>query len=150
LDSFFKTLPTVLRAAGKSPEVLEAAVFAAWKHAAGEGLRQHAIPTKLVNKILIVAVADTVWQKQLGAMKDQLVFRINTLLGQPLVSQIELRIDPQMVNRPVPKTPAADILNNEVPLELWSAASEIHDKELRRTFLKAAMSSLLRSPNRTE
>jgi predicted nucleic acid-binding Zn ribbon protein len=150
MDSFFKTLPTVLRAAGQSPEVVEAAVFAAWKHAAGEGLRQHAVPTKLVNKTLIVAVADAVWQKQLGAMKGQLLFRTNTLLGQPLLSQIELLIEPQMVKRPAPKTAEAEITSNEVPLELWSAANEIHDKELRRSFLKAAMSSLQRSANQNE
>ncbi len=145
MDSFLKTLPTVLRAAGKSPEVVEAAVFAAWKNAAGDGLRNHAVPAQLQGRTLVVAVADQVWQKQLGAMKDQLLFRINTLLGQPLIGQIELRIDPQMVNRPLPKPATADIPSNEVPLELWAAANEIQDKELRRSFLKAAMSALQRS-----
>src|SRR5215510_563367 len=149
MDSFLKTLPTVLRAAN-SPEVMEAAVFAAWTNAAGEGLRHHAVPAQLQDRTLVVAVADSVWQRQLGAMKDQLLFRINTLLGQSLVSHIELRIDPQMVNRPVPKPAAADIPSNEVPLELWAAANEIHDKELRRSFLKAAMSALQSSDEQTD
>jgi predicted nucleic acid-binding Zn ribbon protein len=100
MDSFLKTLPTILRAAGESQEVVEAAAFAAWKHAAGDGLRNHAVPETLQGKTLVVAVADAIWQKQLGAMKDQLVFRINTLLGQPLVNHIELRINPEMVTRP--------------------------------------------------
>jgi len=150
MESLFKTLPAVLRVAGESPEVVEAAVFAAWKHTAGDGLRHHAVPLSVQSRTLVVAVADSVWQKQLGAMKDELLFRINTLLGQPIVSQIELRIDAQMVNRPEPKTSAAETPNNEVPLELWAAANEIQDKELRRAFLKAAMSSLQRSAERTK
>ena len=35
-----------------------------------------------------------------------------------------------------------EVLDNEVPLELWSAANAIHDKELRKRFLKTALLSL--------
>jgi len=35
-------------------------------------------------------------------------------------------------------------LDNEVPLELWSAANAIHDQELRRSFLKTALLALKR------
>ena len=34
--------------------------------------------------------------------------------------------------------------DNEIPLELWSAANAIHDKELRKSFLKTALLSLKR------
>jgi hypothetical protein len=34
--------------------------------------------------------------------------------------------------------------DNQVPIELWSAANAIHDKELRKSFLKTALLSLKR------
>ena len=39
--------PQVLRASGNAPEVAEAAAIAAWKHAAGDGLKEHAVPLDL-------------------------------------------------------------------------------------------------------
>ncbi|HEX6729393.1 MAG TPA: DciA family protein, partial [Pyrinomonadaceae bacterium] len=68
MDDLFKTLSAVLRLVGNDPQVIEAAAIAAWKKAAGDGLRQHAIPLRLTDGTLVVAVADGVWQKQLGAM----------------------------------------------------------------------------------
>ena len=150
MDELVKTFPNLLRVMGDSKEVAEAAAIAAWKHAAGEGLRNHALPLCLEGKTLVVAIADAVWQKQLGAMKGQMLFRINAILGQPLVSQIDLRIDPRMTHiRALPRPEKKeDALDNEVPLELWSAASAIKDKRLRQAFLKAALSSTKRLENR--
>ena len=140
MDNFIKSLPTILRVAGDSLEVREASAIAAWKHAAGEGLRAHAVPIKLQGETLIVFVADAVWQKQLGAMLAQLLFRINEILGQPLVKFIELQVDPLMANRAGSSAPQnLGSVDNEVPLELWAAANAIADKELRQAFLSAAV-----------
>ena len=145
MNQLIKSLPTILRAAGDSEEVAQAAAVAAWKHAAGDGLKDHAVPVKLENRTLTVAVADTIWQKQLNSMRGQLMFRVNTTLGQPLVGVIEFVIDPGLA-RPhaEQEQPEEELLDNEVPLELWSAANAIHDQELRRTFLKTATRSLRR------
>ena len=95
--------------------------------------------------MLTVAVADPIWQNQLTAMRGQLLFRINSILGQPIVSAIEFVIDPKVAKaRTETPKPPEQPLDNEVPLELWSAANAIHDKELRRSFLKTAMASLKR------
>jgi hypothetical protein len=61
------------------------------------------------------------------------------------VSAIEFVIDPKIAKAlaELPKS-ADEPLDNEVPLELWSAANAIHDKELRKSFLKTAMASLKR------
>jgi len=145
MNQLIKALPGVLRAAGNAEEVAQAAAIAAWKHAAGDGLKDHTVPLKLDNRTLIVAVADVIWKKQLHAMRGQMMFRINSILGQPIVSAIEFVIDPKIAKArtEMPK-PAEQPLDNEVPLELWSAANAIHDKELRRSFLKTAMASLKR------
>lgn len=145
MDGLVKSLPEVLRASGNAEEVREAAAIAAWKHAAGDGLKDHAVPLALQERTLKVAVADVIWQKQLHSMRGQMRFRVNSLLGQPIVGAIEFVIDPQLVNSRVePHKNLDEPLDNEASLELWSAASAIKDKNLRQTFLRAAVSSMKR------
>ena len=93
MEGLIKTLPAVLRASGNAPEVIEAAIIAAWKHAAGDGLKEHTAALGLEGRTLRIGVADAIWQKQLHAMRGPLLFRINTLLGQPLVGAIEFVVD---------------------------------------------------------
>jgi hypothetical protein len=145
MNQLIKSLPAVLRAAGNAEEVAQAAAIAAWKHAAGDGLKEHAVPVKLENRTLTVAVADVIWQKQLHAMRGQMLFRVNSILGQPVVSTIEFVVNPKVAKARAEAPKAAEQpLDNEVPLELWSAANAIHDKELRKSFLKTAMTALKR------
>jgi len=145
MNQLIKSLPPVLKAAGDSAEVAEAAAIAAWKHAAGDGLKDHAIALKLENRTLTIAVADPIWQKQLTSMRGQLLFRINSILGQPVVSALDFAIDPKLAKPRTEQTSQAkEPLDNEVPLELWSAANTIHDKDLRKSFLKTALLALKR------
>ena len=143
MNQLIKSLPTILRAAGDSEEVAEAAAIAAWKHAAGDGLKGHAVPLKLENRTLTICVSDAIWQKQLHSMRGQLLFRVNSILGQAIVSAIEFVIDPKLA-RVAEQKPKEQPLDNEVALELWSAANAIQDKKLRKSFLKAATLSLKR------
>ena len=143
MNQLIKSLPQVLKAAGSSAEVAEAAAIAAWKHAAGDGLKEHAVALKLENRTLTIAVGDSIWQKQLTSMRGELLFRVNTTLGQPLVSSFHFVIDPERAKPRVEQPEEIEEpLDNEVPLELWSAANAIQDKELRRKFLKTALLAL--------
>jgi hypothetical protein len=151
VDELIRTLPKLLRAAGEAEEVLEAAALVAWRRVAGEGLRTQAVPFRLYRKTLIVAVADATWQKQLEAMSGQLLFGLNSLLGQAVVTYIEFRIDPQTVharraveqpeqgqNRIEQERRALRSVSGEISL----AADAIHDDDLRRRFLLAAGSCI--------
>src|SRR5215213_8790731 len=114
MDGILKSLRQVLRASGDAPEVIEAGAIAAWKHAAGDGLKDHAVPVALHERTLRVAVADAIWQKQLHSMRGQMLFRVNTLLGQPIVGAIEFVVDPQaVIPRVETKKPRSDVLDNE-------------------------------------
>lgn len=149
MDRLIKTLPGILRAAGDSEEVREAACRAAWKHAAGEGLRDHAVALRLQRKTLMVAVADETWRKQMQSLSGPLLLRLNSILGHPLVTFLEFRADPNAVARvrmsQDPKQTDPDQVNPDtVPLELVEAAAEIQDKDLRRAFLGAAISCINR------
>ena len=146
MDRLIKTLPAILKAPGALEEVAEAACMAAWKHAVGEGLSSHAIPVQLQNHTLVLVVADDVWKKQLEHMRGQLLFRLNSVLGQTLVKSIELLVDPKRIElaRATPSTNKNDDVNYGVPIELLTAAAAIADVELRRAFLGAATSCVRR------
>ena len=150
MDDLIRTLPKLLRAAGETEEVLEAAALVAWRRVAGEGLRTQAVPFRLYRKTLIVSVLDATWQKQLEAMSGQLLFRLNSLLGQAVVTYIEFRIDPKTVraeqarmqvretNRIEQERRALQTINGDIA----TAADAIHDEDLRQRFLLAAGSCI--------
>ena len=145
MDKLIKTLPAILKASGASEEVAEAACIAAWKYAVGETLNRNALPLKLQNQTLLIIVADNIWKKQLEQMRASLLFQLNSVLGQRLVRSLEFRIDP----KPLAPTPEKDSTRNkytdeQVPLELLSAAVAIEDADLRRAFLGAATSCVRR------
>jgi hypothetical protein len=151
MEQLINSLPAFLRAAGNTEEVTEAAAFAVWNHVAGAGLRPQAIAISLQKQKLTVAVADSVWQQQLESLSSQLVFRLNSLLGQGTIRFIEFRVDPQTIEaRRQQYSPGKNISEDNqlaaktVPFELVSAAATIHDPDLRRAFLGAANNCLRR------
>ena len=146
MDQLITSLPALLQAAGDTEEIRETAVLVAWNHVAGDGLRQQTVPIGFRQQRLIVAVADAIWRRQLESMTGQLLFRLNALLGQRVVTYIQFQVDPRAIqsaidrrkasHNPRPKT------ENEmvIPFELVAAAAAIHDGKLRKAFLGAAMS----------
>jgi hypothetical protein len=162
MDQLIKTLPAILKASGVSAEVAEAACIGAWKHAVGEGLSSQAVPLQLQSATLVVAVADAMWQKQLEQMRGQLLFRLNSVLGQALVKSLEFRIDPKRLAQARDHKDGSKkkkLPDYDVPFELLSAAAAIEDVELRRAFLGAATSCVrrlekaeteIRNPNESE
>ncbi|HEY6215516.1 MAG TPA: hypothetical protein VIW74_02575, partial [Pyrinomonadaceae bacterium] len=77
-----------------------------------------------------------------------MMFRVNSILGQPIVSAIEFVIDPKIAKaRPELPKSADEPLDNEVPFLENSCA--VHDKELRKSFLKTAIASLKRKASKS-
>ncbi|HEV2801068.1 MAG TPA: DUF721 domain-containing protein [Pyrinomonadaceae bacterium] len=145
MDDLIRALPNLLRAAGDAEEVAEAAALVAWRRVAGEPLRGQAVPFRLHRKLLVVAVPDTTWQKQLEAISGQLIFRLNSLLGQPVVTYIEFRVDPVTVRNERARLGQQDFdraAHERSALkhsrQLTEAAAAINDEDLRRRFLLAA------------
>ena len=138
-----RLLPKLLRANGGNPEL---AVKLAWSRAAGPGLRRQAIPVRLEGKILIVAVGDALWQKQLRHMGAELIYRINNLLGQSLVDAIAFRIDPAVTSAAAEDSRAAGESKKSAPAptELLFAAGSIADQDLRDRFIRAAENCIAR------
>ena len=139
-----------MKAAGDSSEVAQVACFVAWKQIAGEGLRGNAVPLRLEDRTLVIAVADGAWQKQMQSLSGQLLFRLNSLLGQPVVTFLEFCEDRETVAQA--RLALADAVNVRepapIPADLIAAAAVIDDEDLRRAFLGAATSCIRRVEQR--
>ncbi len=124
----------------------------AWRRVAGEALRGQAVPFRLYRKTLVVAVSDTTWQKQLENMSGQLLFRLNSLLGQAVVTFIEFRVDPKTVRAARAAQTKQETDHEQLEQralqkasgQLSQAADAIHDESLRHRFLVAAGSCIER------
>lgn len=157
MQELFRTLPKLLKEFDDSEEVREAVVFAAWRKIAGKSLCEHSVPFRLYEKHLIVAVKDKMWKRHLEKeLVGQMIFKLNSILGQAEVTFIEFRIDEKTVleNKQILKK--SDISNKdfeEIALEevsprLRRRADSIKDDNLRYQFLLAAGGCLAKKKKR--
>jgi hypothetical protein len=155
MNELFRALPALLRQMEDNESLRQAVVFAAWRRIAGEGLREHAVPLRLFQKHLIVAVMSETWKKHLEHLSGQMIFKLNSTLEQPLVTFIEFRVDEETVGeeRAKHQKKALDderqrqIALEEVTPQMRRAADRIKDENLRYQFLLAAGSCLARKKN---
>jgi predicted nucleic acid-binding Zn ribbon protein len=139
LTDLLMLVPQMLRHAGESDEVREQAVFAAWLVAVGGPIRKITAPVKLERKTLIVAVPDSTWRTQLQSMRGQALFKLNSLLGAPLVTTIEYVVNPDaIVRQPEISREVKFTAPEKQALPLRGQAERIADPDIRETFLRAA------------
>jgi len=152
MEALFRQLPKLLKEFEDTEEVREAVVFAAWRRIAGEGLSEHTVPFRLFNKHLIIAVADKMWKRHLETLSGQMIFKLNSALGQAIVTFIEFRVDEATLaaeRAKYHKSQMTDEEQREIALEevtpkLRRSADAIKDDNLRYQFLLAAGSCLAR------
>ena len=113
-------LSKALRQIPPSEELLEKVVLAAWKPAVGEAVWRRTHPFRLFNSTLIVSVPSVLWQKELWHLRKEILDRLNTVLGQRMVTVLEFRVDPEFDTdrKPAPSKqvfPGQEIV--ELPLE---------------------------------
>ena len=88
----------------------ESRAQAAWPVAAGKKIARHARATTLVRGTLVVEVGDAVWQRQLAALRHELLRNLERELGEGVVTEIDFR--PMPARRPpqaaVSARPSAD------------------------------------------
>lgn len=152
MQDLFRALPKLLKEFEDTEEVREAVAFAAWRRTAGESLCEHTVPVRLFNKHLIIAVADKMWKRHLETLSGQMIFKINSVLGQAVVTFIEFRIDEAAIEAERAKHRTNQLSDEElresaleaVTPKLRHSADAIKDDNLRYQFLLAAGSCLAR------
>jgi hypothetical protein len=158
MNELFRALPAMLRQLDDNESLRQAVVFAAWRRISGEGLREHAVPIRLYQKHLIVAVMSEMWKKHLEHLSGQMIFKLNSSLEQPLVTFIEFRVDEESIKTERAKHQKGVIdaethqqmALEEVTPQMRRAADAIKDENLRYQFLLAAGSCLARKKNMKE
>jgi hypothetical protein len=152
MEDLFRALPALLKEFEENETLREAVVFAAWRRAAGPSLAENAVPFRLFQKHLVIAVASDMWKRHLESLSGQLIFQLNSLLRQAAVTFIEFRIDEKTVLQEKQKRSKnelspeqlEEIALDEVSTKLRSSADAIKDDNLRYQFLLAAGSCLAR------
>lgn len=155
MEDLVRALPALLKEFDENDAVREAVVFAVWRRVAGESLRGHAIPLRLFQKHLIIAVASDTWKKHLEHLSGQMIFKLNSVLKQAAVTFIEFRVDEETILQERARNKIStlsdaeleEIALDEVTPKLRGAADAIKDDNLRYQFLLAAGSCLARKKN---
>ena len=67
-------------------------IWRVWDRAAGDEVARNARPAAFKGSILLVHVTSPAWIHHLRFSKPELIARLNTELGQPLVSEIKFKV----------------------------------------------------------
>lgn len=143
MERLFGSLSAILHELGKNTVVEEQLVFAAWKRVAGEQLNNRTKPLEFFENRLIVAVENDIWRTHLVSLAPEMIARLNTVLGESSVKFIEFRVEP-LAMRKIPIEPQKDESAANLPGSLTIAAEMIADPQLRKSFINAAASCLMR------
>jgi predicted nucleic acid-binding Zn ribbon protein len=84
----------VLKNYRSKPDFELTEVWHLWDDAVGETFAKNARPAAFKGKLLIVHVISSTWLHQLQFLKNDLVAKINTALGKPLIQEIKFKIGP--------------------------------------------------------
>lgn len=152
MNELFRLLPNLLKEFEDNQKVREAVVFAAWRNIAGESLSEHAVPSRLYQKHLTVAVANERWVKYLKDLSGQMIFKLNSALSQAVVTFIDFQVNEELVvterekrrGKTFDEAELRELALNQVTPKLRSKANSIKDEDLRYQFLLAAGSCLAR------
>jgi predicted nucleic acid-binding Zn ribbon protein len=132
-------IPKMLRRVDDSDRAREQAVFASWFVAVGSHIRRVTNPVKLERKTLIVAVSDANWRIQLKSISGELLFKLNSMLGAPLVTSIDYIVNAALIPAEIDSPRAIEFVSPERQAEpLREAAGTISNQEVRDAFLRAA------------
>lgn len=94
---------------------------AAWPVAVGKRLASRTGPVHLIGSRLVVYVEDAVWQSQLYTLREQIMGRLEQVLGRRLVTALEFRV----------AVPKPGVRREETASHLFDEADGISDPVFR-------------------
>jgi hypothetical protein len=122
----------------------EGTIWNVWDKAVGEQIAQRAQPVAFRSGILTVIVDSPPWMQQLTFMKQQIVEKINTALGEELVQEMYLKAGkPEPQKMKTAKKPLKD-LSSEDKEFIRAQSGSISDDDLQQA-LASLMAYHLRS-----
>ncbi|WP_306828339.1 DciA family protein [Nakamurella flavida] len=85
------TIRSWVAQAGAAADLTRAQIFGRWPQVVGEDVAEHCTPVSLTDGELVVQAESTAWATQIRMLAPQLVRRINTELGERVVTRIRAR-----------------------------------------------------------
>ena len=128
-------LSKALRQIPPSEELLEKVVLAAWKPAVGEAVWKRTHPDRLFHSTLIVSVPSVIWQRELWHLRNEILDKLNSVLGQRAVTALEFRVDPGFDKDRKPVL-CSEVIPDQKTVEL--PLEKIEDAELAQALAAAA------------
>ena len=87
-------LDDVLEPYRSKPDFELKEVWRLWDEAVGETIAQNARPAAFKGKLLVVHVSSSTWIHQLQFLKNDMISKLNTALGKPLIEELKFKIGP--------------------------------------------------------
>jgi predicted nucleic acid-binding Zn ribbon protein len=78
------------RSRGWSGKVAEGMVFGRWAGVVGEDIAAHAVPVSLTDGVLSIQAESTAWATQLRMLQSQILAKIDTAVGQGVVTRLRI------------------------------------------------------------
>ena len=119
-------------------------IRSAWTHLAGRQLAARTRPLRIYRGRLVVEVPERSWARQLRRFEGALLDRVNRLLGERRVNDVEWHANPALDGAAPPSPPRKPPVREKMRQEdasdasLHAAAQAIGDPELRELFLRTA------------
>ena len=105
MDEIGKMLPQFLKrhVRGERAPVLEV-LAPLWPRVAGKAMASQARPVAFAGGTLTLGTGNPSWAVELRALQEQIRSAVNGALGQPLVKQLRVRLDPAIGESAKPET----------------------------------------------
>ncbi len=87
-------IDNVLHSFGQNPEMRMVEVWRLWDQILEKPIAENTRPAAFRKKLLLVHVSSSSWIHQLQFMKDDIIVKINTALGEDLIEEIKFKIGP--------------------------------------------------------
>lgn len=111
-------------------------IIGAWREIVGETLADHTQPRRIRNQILFIDVIHPTWMQQLQFLKSDLLKKVNTFLGEPLLQDIRFRlgkISPRPTSPSKPDPWRREELDETKRKRIVDFLQKVKDEEIRRT-----------------
>lgn len=150
LDSFGTILAGLAHRLGLESKLFEARLRRQWPDIVGEAIATHTRPDQVRFKKLYIFVHNSVWLQQLTFLKPVLLQKVNQLAGQPLVTEIVLRIGEFSAHPPLSPPPSAPEPTRCEPTAQLLQEAALHTQGIQdqslRDHLAAVMAQTLSRP----
>lgn len=84
-----KLLGTLFEELGLGKKLRQYDAVRIWQEVVGDQIARVAIPTKIINGILIVKVEKSTWRNELSLLKREIIAKINGALKEEIVKDIK-------------------------------------------------------------